>query len=921
MPISIYPPTLKSTQSAFLAGISLYPINFSLQSISSFQDIGHIQIRVVRQSNNKSIVKTSIYPDGIIYKNASAIRQEGSQYYIDISSNELEEMWQVGSIYKIQLRFGTTSIFTSLSEFAEWKQQQIERETFSEWSNVMIIKAISDPVVEILNAQSAKLDVIYSEYRETTVTPLFKGQATISDASKEVINQYKFDLYDADTLNLIESSGWIQYNRSDGGVEKHRFKTVLEEEKTYQVIFTIQTLNNYIKASAPYEFSVIIAYLPEILDITLDIDSKSNYCRENGCINISLSSVGNLTGCYVLIRSSEKSNYQVWEDLHFMTFKNTKLENALVYQDFTIESGIKYRYGLQLENAVGLRTSPVYPDKSNHIVNFEYSFLYRDGVSLRLQFDQQVSSFKHTTLRSKQNTLGGKYPYITQNGNAYYAEFPVSGLITYHMDENSTFLSLRNDGCYYNEELAIPRDKFDEEPTEEDIKVKSLVINHDLTDDNIFIERIFREKVEEFLNDFNCKLYKSPTEGNIIVTLTDVSLTPNIQLGRMIYNFSANACEVAENTFENLNNFGIMKIGSYEAPSADDTTMLSFGQLTGVYHEKGKGEPLSLYELIREKEEVPLEEGYKLKIKRITQFWVDYYSDTNLKAEITKLVAQSTQAETEEERKMYSDQITRYEELQRVLNNKMPDSTIVLQVGTENIVVKPGKRYTIANNTNIFNIVGSAPIVINYICELKVDIDEDTKITSAIDASNIWGQISGIFTGTHEVLQHYDYNYKDSETFRIYNPYANEETVIRDRLGRIIVDNTNYNVYKDTNIYDIILEETRRQVESTYGVSFIKNEEGTYVTPDDSFEYIFGRLMAFDIEADEGTALYIGKNSDGSDAIRVQIGPAGRYKINLEDNDTIIQYISLAEPRYCVINYQCRTNQMQKVSIGRTANV
>jgi len=52
-------------------------------------------------------------------------------------------------------------------------------------------------------------------------------------------------------------------------------------------------------------------------------------------------------------------------------------------------------------------------------------------------------------------------------------------------------------------------------------------ITTDLTDNNIFIERKFREKAEEFLNDFTCKLYRSPTEGNIVVNLMNISMTPN----------------------------------------------------------------------------------------------------------------------------------------------------------------------------------------------------------------------------------------------------------------------------------------------------------------------------------------------------------------------------------------------------------
>jgi hypothetical protein len=53
----------------------------------------------------------------------------------------------------------------------------------------------------------------------------------------------------------------------------------------------------------------------------------------------------------------------------------------------------------------------------------------------------------------------------------------------------------------------------------------SFNFNH--TNGNIFMERMYRKYVEEFLNNGGYKLYKSPTEGNMIITLTNVSLTPN----------------------------------------------------------------------------------------------------------------------------------------------------------------------------------------------------------------------------------------------------------------------------------------------------------------------------------------------------------------------------------------------------------
>jgi len=43
-------------------------------------------------------------------------------------------------------------------------------------------------------------------------------------------------------------------------------------------------------------------------------------------------------------------------------------------------------------------------------------------------------------LEQKTNTIGGKYPFIFRNGNVYYKEFPISGLISYQTDEDFFFI-------------------------------------------------------------------------------------------------------------------------------------------------------------------------------------------------------------------------------------------------------------------------------------------------------------------------------------------------------------------------------------------------------------------------------------------------------------------------------------------------
>lgn len=84
-----------------------------------------------------------------------------------------------------------------------------------------------------------------------------------------------------------------------------------------------------------------------------------------------------------------------------------------------------------------------------------------------------------------------------------------------------------------------------------------LYIEYNTTEDYIF-EKFYRDRVMKFLTDGKPKLFKSPTEGNIIVSLTNVQFTPNAQLGRQIYSFTATATEIDEFNYDNLLKYNII---------------------------------------------------------------------------------------------------------------------------------------------------------------------------------------------------------------------------------------------------------------------------------------------------------------------------------------------------------------------------
>ena len=141
-------------------------------------------------------------------------------------------------------------------------------------------------------------------------------------------------------------------------------------------------------------------------------------------------------------------------------------------------------------------------------------------------------------METKKNTIGGKYPFIFRNGAVEYKEFPISGLISYLMDEDEFFISKKND-----------------------LYISGWQNTTDITDENVMLERLFKLRVLDWLNDGKPKLFKSPQEGNYIVRLTNTSFSPNDTLSRMLHTFSCTATEIADFTPDNLIKYELINAG------------------------------------------------------------------------------------------------------------------------------------------------------------------------------------------------------------------------------------------------------------------------------------------------------------------------------------------------------------------------
>jgi hypothetical protein len=174
------------------------------------------------------------------------------------------------------------------------------------------------------------------------------------------------------------------------------------------------------------------------------------------------------------------------------------------------------------------------------LADFEDLFLYDGKRQLAIRFNPKVSTFKQNRMEQKTETIGSQYPFIIKNGAVDYKELAISGLISYQMDALEQFMS--------KESLELPYNQHD----------NKRYPMRDLITDNVRAERLFKTEVLTWLNNGEVKLYRSPTEGNFVVRLMNVTTSPLDQLGRMLHSFSCAAYEIAKPTYDSLTSFGII---------------------------------------------------------------------------------------------------------------------------------------------------------------------------------------------------------------------------------------------------------------------------------------------------------------------------------------------------------------------------
>ena len=538
----LFPPFMPSKQDGFVVN-GEGRVYFNLSPLNSIDQVEHLQLSLYRQDNNRNLLTDRTYTssgvslntrNSVLYYKKSEIKFSASKqmYYVVIPTLEAP-LIPAGLVAKIQIRLGTQTLRfangavydnSTGEEMTEvWNNTQINVLGMSEWSTISIIKTLSPFDSYIQNFNKGVVNNI------STTVYTFVGMTNLYNSNpKETIKSTRFVLFDFKG-NQLEDSGAIIQPESQKLYNYHTFNKVLDPDTTYQVLFEVSTSSGYTQSQL-YDFAVVL----EDRDITYSIELNENYYGMSS-EEISLTktmvrlvvkdaaySDENLKpNTYLIRRASSKDNFETWIDLAELRCAIGTSELYATYNDIMVESGITYKYTVQPKM---LNTSRlVVSDSVEATPVYEHTWLLgQNNAYLSIGFNLNLSNFKTVIKEAKIETIGSQYPFFVRNGDIKYREFSLSGLICQNMDATN---SLRI-GEYENRHIQ---------------------------------ERMFRDSLHELLLDGRPKLFKSETEGLILVYLSNVSLTPNNVLGRMLYDFSMTATEIGRVDVDNLSEAEIIQ--------------------------------------------------------------------------------------------------------------------------------------------------------------------------------------------------------------------------------------------------------------------------------------------------------------------------------------------------------------------------
>ena len=540
-------------------------IYFSYSPLNDNEMVQKVHLSLVNQLNNENALEDPtgvlIYSTGDTTGGATSgvgFDTKSGLYYVVIPHNALKGGldWAINQYYKVQLRLDATEG----GEFTDTRTKMAylteNQEQFSEWSTVCLIRPILRPQIYLkpwaLHPEASSYE---AKFNKGIVNLSGFVQFGSSDSLEtETMENYVIDIVTKDAQDIVVWTSGTVYTGNLIDPNDINYQLTLQGIDTsltrqFVMKVTVTTKNQYV-FTEELDFSINdFVEMTDFHPIGVHTDDPDNHDlfveldEEEGIASFRFQNEVALYGNIYVKRSSNLSHFTDWETI-YEEHVSDAVDITIV--DNTIGALVWYRYSIQFENSRGALSRVYYTDQ--FLAKFYNAFIMRLDTQLDVRYDFKISNMKPVVNRTKIDTLGGRYPKFAENAILNYKQFSISGIISAEADYNQLFM---NKQSFYGEEWANYKVYLAQEGIESVVRNDSKhYADKDgyitTTRSDYFWEREFREKAIEWLNDGEPKLFRSVTEGNIPVMITDVSLTPKAQMNRLLYDFTATMYEIGK---------------------------------------------------------------------------------------------------------------------------------------------------------------------------------------------------------------------------------------------------------------------------------------------------------------------------------------------------------------------------------------
>ena len=578
MSTTLFPPVVEVNQNTQILNSENYYIYFALSQFNTLSDISAIQITARKQSNNNSIFNTNkVHYEIYQYQKISDLNKLNNGFYRLPISKDFFISLQANTNYKIQIRFVSGSSIPDYNSdtFPNWIAQH--QGNLSEWSEVSLLMLTSAPTISMSfpSGTISEGGIYQSRILNFYINITYTNQ-------KDKIEKYKIYLSDS-----IQDKDWQFFDIKDNARTSiyKSFSQTLTNNYTYYVKMKYITHLGYEKTellgSVRVKYGKDYTYPGITTECLPDLDKGRVQVKIKGLKTATDFIVDNLIQVQIL-RTTNHSAYKNWELVRDCIINlSANAEDIFIWEDYTVPGSIWCKYGYILIKP-NTKMQSTLCDLGRPVLCY-FEDMYLDNISshLRIRLNQDVSDYKYIVNEQITNTLGNQYPTITRSGKTKYRQFSISGTIC---AEDNRF---ENDiGITYMTSSALMHNRLEKKIWDEEgiidtsnytiLSEQSLInktkglYNYYQTQyltpyriqnnvNNYIYEKEYRDKIISILYRNDVKLLRTLTEGNIIVKLTNISLTPNKELSRMIWSFSATATEIADDTIDNYNKYNILE--------------------------------------------------------------------------------------------------------------------------------------------------------------------------------------------------------------------------------------------------------------------------------------------------------------------------------------------------------------------------